>query len=127
MNLRSYLAANAEEHANSELAMHVSLMSWVASMDADSFVHFAREIPQRAANLYDNDALSPANVAQVVRSLEGLSEGGSWFEIESKLDMLIVKLRPMPLTRREGLARCPPRPKAPPSPPKGHLPSPLMF
>ena len=43
--------------------MHSSLISRVASIDADSFVHFAKEIPQRAANLYVDEAYSPANMA----------------------------------------------------------------
>ena len=70
------MAANVKELASSELAMHASLMSWVASMDADSFVRCAKETPQRAANLYVDGALSPANMAQVVLALEKLSEGG---------------------------------------------------
>ena len=71
------MAANVQEVASSELAMHASLISWVASMNADSFVRSAKEIPQRAANLYADGASSPANIAQVVLALEKLSEGGS--------------------------------------------------
>ena len=62
--------------------MHVALMSWVASMDADSFVYFAKEIPQRAANLYVDGALSSANMPEVVLALEKLSEGGLQLDIE---------------------------------------------
>jgi len=45
-------------------------------MDVDSFVHCAKETPQRAASLYVDGALSPANMAEVVLALEKLSEGG---------------------------------------------------
>ena len=45
-SLRNCLAANATELASSESAMHASLMFWVASMDANSFVNFAKEILQ---------------------------------------------------------------------------------
>ena len=70
------LAANVKELASSELAMHVPLMSWIASMDAGSLVRYAKETSQRAANLYADGALSPANIPQVVLALEKLSEGG---------------------------------------------------
>ena len=64
---------NVKELASSKLAVHVSPMSWVASMDADSFANFAKEIRQRAANLHVDGALSLANMAQVVLALEKLS------------------------------------------------------
>ena len=70
------MAANVKELASSELAMSASLMSWVASMDVDSFVRCVKETPQRAASLYVDGALSPANMEQVVHALEKLSEGG---------------------------------------------------
>ena len=63
MRLRNCLAPNIKELASSKLAMHSSLMSWVASIDADSFVHFAKEFPRRAANLYVDEAYTPANMA----------------------------------------------------------------
>ena len=66
------MAANVKELASSELAKHVLLMSWVASMDADSFVHFAKEIPQQAGNLCVDGALPPANIAEIVLALEML-------------------------------------------------------
>ena len=75
MSLRNCLSANVKELASSELAMHVPLMSCIASMDSDRSVHFAKQIPQRAANLYVDGALSPANMAEVVLALEKLSEG----------------------------------------------------
>ena len=68
-SLRNCRAANVNELANSKLAMHASLVSWVASMDADSYVHFATETPQQAANLYVDDALSSANMAQLFAAL----------------------------------------------------------
>ena len=80
MSLRNCLAANIKE-----LAMHSSLMSRVASIDADSFVHFAKEIPQRAANLYVDEAYSPANMAQLVLALAKHSQGGLWLESEPTL------------------------------------------
>ena len=40
-------------------------------MDTDSFV-----CPVKAANLYIDGALSPANMAEVVLAVEKLSEGG---------------------------------------------------
>ena len=70
------MAANVKELASSELAMHASLMSWVASMDVDSFVRCAKETPQRASNLQVDGVLSPANMVEVVLALEKLSEGG---------------------------------------------------
>ena len=76
MRLRNCLAANIKELASSELAMHSSLMSWVASIDADSLVHFAKEIPQRAAHLHVDEAYSPANMAQLVLALAMHSQGG---------------------------------------------------
>ena len=76
MSLRNCLSANVKELASSELAMHVPLMSWIASMDSDRSVHFAKHIPQRAANLYVDGALSPGNMAQVVLALKKLSQGG---------------------------------------------------
>ena len=51
-------------------------------MDTDSFVCSVKEIPQRAANLYVDGALSPANMAEVVLALEKLSEGGLQLDIE---------------------------------------------
>ena len=75
-SLRNCLSANVKELASSELAMHVPLMSWIASMDSDRSVHFAKTNPQRAANLYVDGALSPANMAQVVLALKKLSQGG---------------------------------------------------
>ena len=51
-------------------------------MDVDSFVRCAKETPQRAANLYVDGALSPANMAEVVLALEKLSEGGLQLDIE---------------------------------------------
>ena len=45
-------------------------------MDTDSFVSPVKETPQRAANLYVDGALSPANMAEVVLALEKLSHGG---------------------------------------------------
>ena len=85
MSLRNCLSANVKELASSELAMHVPLMSWIASMDSDRSVHFAKQIPQRAANLYVDGALSPANMAQVVLALKKLSQGGLQLDIEPKL------------------------------------------
>ena len=76
------MAANVKELASSELAMHASLMSWVASMDVDSFVRCAKETPQRAANLYVDGAFSPADVVQVVLALEQLSQGFSELCVE---------------------------------------------
>ena len=76
MSLRNCLSANVKELASSELAMHVPLMSWIASMDSYRSVHFAKQIPQRAANLYVDGALLPANMAQVVLALKKLSQGG---------------------------------------------------
>ena len=73
--LRKCLAANAKEPASSEPAMHASLMSGIASFVADSFVHFAKDIPRGAANLYDDGALSPANVAQLANTGWGICEG----------------------------------------------------
>ena len=67
------MAANVKELASSELAMHASLMSWVASTDVDSCVRSAKETPQRAANLYVDGALSPANMMHVPLALEKLS------------------------------------------------------
>ena len=69
------LTASVKELASSELAVHASLMSWVASMDVESLACCTKEIPQRAANLYVDGALSPANMAQVVLALEKVSEG----------------------------------------------------
>ena len=51
-------------------------MSWVALMAADVFIHFAKEISQRTANLYVDGALSLANMAEVVFALEKLSLDG---------------------------------------------------
>ena len=76
MSLRNCLSVNVKELASSELAMHASLVSWVASMYVDSCVRSAKETPQRAANLYVGGALPPANMAQIVLALEKLSEGG---------------------------------------------------
>ena len=44
MSLRNCLSANVKELASSELAMHGPLMSWIASMDSDCSVHFAKQI-----------------------------------------------------------------------------------
>ena len=76
MSLRNCVSAKVKELASSELAMHVPLMSWIASMDSDRSVHFSKQIPQRAANLFVDGALSPANMAQVVLALKKLSQGG---------------------------------------------------
>ena len=54
-------------------------------MDTDSFVCSVKEIPQRAANLYVDGVLSPANMAEVVLALEKLSEGGLQIDIEPNL------------------------------------------
>ena len=54
-------------------------------MNADNSVHFAKDIPQWAANLYVDSALSMANMAQVVFALEKLSGGGIYLKIEPKL------------------------------------------
>ena len=54
-------------------------------MDTDRFVCSVKEIPQRAANLYVDGALSPANIAHVVLALEKLYEDGLQLEIEPQL------------------------------------------
>ena len=64
--------------------MHASLMSWVASMDADSFVRSSKETPQGAANLHADGASSPANMAQVVLAVENLSQGGLWLPLRGR-------------------------------------------
>ena len=91
--------------------MHSSLISRVASIDADSFVHFAKEIPQRAANLYVDEAYSPANMAQLVLALAKHSQGGLWLESEPTLldacHQMIIKVQVNVFWQRVGTSTLP--------------------
>ena len=56
--------------------MRVSVMFQVTSMDADSFVHFAKTISKRVASLHADSALPIASMAQAVLALQMLSQNG---------------------------------------------------